>query len=285
MKSLATLIISLFLFVLSVEAQTKRFSSTQGFSFEYPGEWIVLTKEQQHTLANEYKTVLGKLGEIDFDRIAVAVFNPQNQVSPENVNVVAAPGSMPVNEDSRQQHTRMLPEQMRNMGVTVTDIVSEITTFGSKQALSLQWTMDHPRGGSIRQWQVAVPGRNRTYIITASASASKFQVYEASFKRVFESFEVDGGDLWFWHSLPRVAQYAIVGALIGIAISLLGTLFKKITGSGPDLGRNPDVTNLVNDNGSVSADGAGASAPAPVQHKAEQKPAGPTGINASGESD
>jgi hypothetical protein len=228
MKSLPVLIISLILLVLPVEAQPNRFSGTQGFSFEYPNGWVVLTKEQQRALVNEYKTVLGKLGEIDFDRITVAVFNPQNSEFPENVNVVVAPGSIPVNEDSRQKHAQTMSEGMQTAGVTVTNIVSDITKFGEKQALSLQWTMKHPALGiSIRQWQVAIPGRNQTYIITASASAANFQTYEAGFKRAFESFEVDGGSLGFWHSLPGWVQNAIWGAVIGMVISLLGLLFKN----------------------------------------------------------
>jgi hypothetical protein len=231
MKSLPILI-SLFLLAIPVEAQPNRFSSAQGFSFEYPGGWVVLTKEQQHILVNEYKTVLGKLGDINFDTMAVVVFSPQNDDYPENLNVVVTPGSIPVNEDSRQKHAQILPEQMRDAGLTVADIVGEITKFGNREALSLRMTVNHPSmGGSIRQWQVAMPGRNQTYIITASASAASFQASEEIFKRTFESFEVDGGSIWFWHSLPGVAQYAIGGAVIGMVISLLGTLFKKMMGS------------------------------------------------------
>jgi len=231
MKSLPMLIISLFLLALPVEAQPNRFSSTQGFSFAYPEGWVVLTKEQQHVLVNEYKTVLGKLGDVNFDAMAVIVFNPQNEEFPENINVIVAPGMVPVNEDSKQKHTQTMSEGMRNAGITVTDTVSEITKFGDREALSLRMTLNYPSlSRPIRQWQVALPGRNQTYIITASAGAASFQTYEGAFKRALESFEVDGGSFWFWHSLPAVAQYAIGGAVIGLVISLLGTLFKKIAG-------------------------------------------------------
>lgn len=242
MKSLAALI-ALFL-VLPGEAQPNRFSSTQGFSFEYPKGWVVVTKEQKRILIDEYKAIFEKLGKVNFDRMAVMVFNPENDEYAENVNVVVSPGRMPASEDSREKLAEMLPKQLRDAGIEATDVFSKITKFGDKQALSVHWTANYPTGvGSIRQWQVAIPGRNQTYIITASASTASFHVYEASFKIISDSFEVDGGSLGVWHSLPKWTQNALVGGVIGALIGLAGSLFKKVTGNSrgtsPDAGGSP----------------------------------------------
>ncbi len=232
MKLLHRLIMSLFLLVLTAEAQTNRFNSTQGFSFEYPQKWVVATKEQQIAASSELKSAFKQLGDINFDRIAAVVFNPADDGFIESVNVVITQGSIPVNEDSRQKHIQAVTEQLRNAGVKVTDIKSELTRFGEHQALSLQQTLNDPSGnGLIRQWQIAMPGRNQTYIITATARVENFPTYEASFKKIFESFEVDGGSLGFWHGLPGWVQNALIGAGIGALIGMLGSLFKKMSQS------------------------------------------------------
>lgn len=225
------LLTNLFLLAIYSQSQPGHFSSTRGFSFDYPKQWIVATKEQKQIMQDKSRYILAKLGDVDLNRMAVIVFDPQDDDFIESLNVVITQGKIPVNGNSRQEHARIITRQMRNAGVELKNVRSEIVSFSGRKAISVRWTIDNPlMSGSVSQWQVAMPGRNQTYILTASAGIKNFAIYESSFRMIFESFVTDGGKLGFWHSLPRSLQYAVIGGAAGAVFGALICLFKKRPG-------------------------------------------------------
>ncbi len=239
MKSQFSLIAGFLLIVLATQARAGHFSSASGFSFDYPDGWVVATKEQRQAVRERYKAVFEKMGDVDLGKMAVLVFNPENDGFAENVNVVVSAGRMPVNEDSRRKLEQAFSEQLGRAGLTPIDLRSEIVTFGRRKAISTRWIMAGLVPGVVlRQWQVAIPGRNQTYAVTASASTTTFPQYEPRFRSIFASFKADAGALGFWHGLPGIVQSAIIGGITaGIAAAIgvrLRPVFRRKAGMSGD---------------------------------------------------
>lgn len=230
--------------VLASPSAATHFSSPLGFSFDHPEGWVVATKETRQAIVEKSRSAFEKLGNVDFGNMAALLFDPCDDEFIENVNVVISPGRLPVNEESCRKLTQAISEQLRGSGVSVADQQMEIVTFGKRKAISNRWTMTGLAPGVVvRQWQVMMPGRNQTYTVTASASVASFPRYEARFRSVFDSFRPDGGGLGFWHSLPSIAQYAIIGGIGGGIAGAIGALLKRkarVAGGDKSAGQSRD---------------------------------------------
>jgi hypothetical protein len=229
MMSLPAILSSSFLVaVLTGQPAGSHFSSPLGFSFDHPQGWVVATKETRQAVVGETKVALEKLGRVDFGKMAVILFDPCDDEFIENVNVVISPGRLPISEESCRKLTQELSNQRRGSSVRVADQRVEIVTFGNRKAISNRWTMTGLTPGvAIRQWQIVMPGRTQTYTVTASASVANFPRYEARFRGIFASFKPDGGGLGVWYGLPSIAQYAIIGGIVGGIAGAIRVLFKR----------------------------------------------------------
>ena len=236
MKKFIRFIILLFLSFLPITdifnpsaVMAGHYSSIRGFSLDYPDGWVAATKEETSEMAKEVKVVFEKIKNINNDRIAVVIFDPKNDDFIEGINIIVSPGKMPLNDKLRREFTQMFSKQMEAMGLEVKKTNSKIDKIGGKKCLSLRWTMaSQAIGFDIIQWQVAFPGKNSTYILTASATSASFPIYEEKFRKTFASFNTDGGIFAFWHRMPKLAQDAIIGALIGLFFVSILRLFKKL---------------------------------------------------------
>jgi hypothetical protein len=227
---------SLLLAAAASPSATRHYSSPRGFSFDYPEPWVVAAQETQQAILDHYKPVLEKMGKVDFNRMAVLVFDPCDDGFVENLNVVVSRGRMPVNEESCRKLAQALAGQMQSGGLNPTNVRTQILVFGRRKVLSTHWTLAGLAPGvTLRQWQIAVPGANQTYIVTASATTATFPRYEARFRDIFASFQPDGGVLGLWYRIPRIVQYAIIGGIAGGIVGALRCLFKRKV---PDAGAN-----------------------------------------------
>ncbi|MCU0917830.1 MAG: hypothetical protein MUC88_25195 [Planctomycetes bacterium] len=202
--------------VAANQSPRHHFSSPQGFSFDYPAGWIVATEETRAAVMEEARPILEKLGNVDFRTVAAMVFDPCDDGFIENVNVIITPGRLPINEESRRKLSQVTAQQLRNSGIGAADERTEIVTFDERRAISTHRTVTGlVPGVTVRQWQIVLPGRNRTYTVTASATEATFPRYETHFRTILAGFRPDGGAMGLWHRLPRVAQYAIIGGIAG----------------------------------------------------------------------
>jgi hypothetical protein len=218
------------MFGLIVYAQTAKFTSLRGFSLNYPDGWVIATKEEQRQLAAQFQSVFEKLGAVDLDRMAVVVFNPQDDEFIESINVVVSPGRMPLDQNTEIELAHHLVTQFTEMGLAPSLLGTERITFGNHEAFSIRWELADPGGhGRLRQWQVAIPGRNQTYIVTCSAAASEYDRFAPLFSQTINSMEIEAGLGGLWHSLPGWVTNAIIGALIGLLYGIISSLLKKST--------------------------------------------------------
>ena len=229
MRGLKTLIFPVLCIVAQFQARGAEYTSPQGFSLEYPDSWKVASKELLKAAEHEAQPLLEKVGAVDFDQVAVIVLSPTIDKFVENVNVVVASGAPPVDEQAKREYVQGLTEQYSGMGLRPSNVKSELIEVGDRRAISVRLDAVFPgQDEPIRQWQVLVPAGRRLYVVTCSALASDFAQYEPVFSKIVHSLRSKGGLAEFWHNLPTILRYAIIGGLIGGVIGPLVLLAKKL---------------------------------------------------------
>jgi hypothetical protein len=206
------------------------FTSPRGFSITPPDGWTVASKETISQMAGVAREQLSKLGNINFDRVAVVLFNPADAVASENINVVVSPGRMPIEDsDAEQKMADALRGAYGKMGVTITRLSVTRKTFGSHKALvaDVDW---NTAGMQIRQWQVALASTGQSFIVTCTAPPPSFDSATPTFSKAIESMKYAEPEAAFFGSgLPTWARGALIGAAIGALYGLykLVASFKK----------------------------------------------------------
>ncbi len=203
-----------------------------GFSFDAPRGWIAVTPDRREMMEHAPTSVRQVLARIDLRQVEAFVVDPAEDEFHESVNVVTQPGEMPVTEYSRADLARTLPEHYENSGVSVQSMRVEIATLGKNRVLLA--ISDLRLSGTevdLRQWQVFVPGRGRTYTLTCTARKQDFAEREPIFQSVLESLTVEapagqGG------ILGGAARGALFGGAAGAVAALAFALWrwKKRTG-------------------------------------------------------
>ena len=213
--------------LVGYEVGAAEFSSLRGFALEYPDSWCVATSAQQDAITSEAGAMFNKLGNVNWNAMAVVIFNPEEDEFAESVNVVVAPGVLPLGEDAGSEIADQVVAQYSSLGIDFDLVKMERTTARGKDALSITADVEMPGfDRPLRQRQVIVPGRTQTYIVTCGAFQEDFEEYEPVFTQVVDSLQVDSGVGGVWYCLPTVIRYAIIGGLVGLAFSVVSSVFK-----------------------------------------------------------
>ncbi|MCP4370082.1 MAG: hypothetical protein GY797_18495 [Deltaproteobacteria bacterium] len=148
------------------------------------------TKEQEHTLKSEIKAALRKMGNVDLRRMAVIIIGPLDDDKIESLNVVVPPFRLDAEKADRDQLVKSVTQHYRQIGITPTNIVTAVTKYNRNRAISIQF--DVPTSTEIvHMWQVFVPGKIQTYIVTSTYGASEWKKYEPIFQSMLNSINID----------------------------------------------------------------------------------------------
>lgn len=180
--------------LLAASTQAAEFKSPQGFTIEYPDDWRVAGKEQAEAIPGEAKEALAKLGNVDFDRVAVMIFSPEADDFTEAVNVVALPGRNPeLDEAARKEFVATLTGQFKKAGWTLKgDIDSKLIKIGGQTAISVTYEVQYPSFQEpVKQWQAVVRGSKGLLFVTCWAKAADFARYLPTFEKIVGSLKID----------------------------------------------------------------------------------------------
>jgi hypothetical protein len=198
------------------------FTSPQGFSITPPDGWAVLSKGMASQMSSAVQRQFPELGSIDFDKMAVVIFNPADPIGSQNLNVVVSPGKTRIGESGAPEKlATSLRDQYGRMGVTVRSVTRKI--FGTHAALVAD-TESNLAGSPVRQWQVMLPTGSDTLIVTCTAPRSSFDDVAPTFTKAIESMQYSNFEVPAW--LRDVLIGAILGGLIGL-FKFLTPLRKK----------------------------------------------------------
>lgn len=211
--------------------EMKEFKSPQGFSFKYPADWVIATKEQTQKAGKALKSVAPNIKQVDLSRMAVAVYNPVSLEFAENLNIVITGGAIPVSTNMCSKYTAMITDGFRKTGITVSDVQASLATVAGLNVMSAHWLATWPHGRVlIRHWQVSVPHGRRTFIVTCSARDADWTRLEPLFERMVNSLRFEPDAIPSFDALPGYAKGMIIGAIIGGIIGFFVIAFKKISG-------------------------------------------------------
>jgi len=202
------------------------FTSPQGFSITPPDGWAVASKEIAGQLSRAVQEHFQKLGNIDLDKLAVVIFNPNDAEGSQNLNVVVSPHRIPIDEsDAEEKLVKMLKDQYAQIGVQIGSVAVNRKTFGTHAAL-VSDVESNFGGPPMRQWQVMLPAGSRTLIVTCSAPQASFGQAIPAFTKAIESmtYTTVTDPL---SEMPVWLREALIGALIGGAITLYRVLASR----------------------------------------------------------
>ena len=167
------------------------FKSSQGFSIRYPEGWFIATKETQDQMKSELKEALGKIGNVDWNRMAVVIVGPLDDDKIESVNVVVAPMRLDLDTLDPDRFAKTCARTLgRLLGLTPTNVSGSVAEYGGNSGVSVHLDVRTPTE-VVHQWTVFVPGRTQTYIVTCTCGETERKKYEPIFRAMLDSLRVD----------------------------------------------------------------------------------------------
>jgi hypothetical protein len=210
------------------------YSDPSGFSFEYPEGWYPVTQqslqEAKKSFPPELKQWLAQ-NRIDLSHISVMVVrNAGDQEFHENLNVVVDKQQIPVDENSLKKLSDLFTKQYSSAGVKIEDLSSRFHQIGARKAMVFELVAKYPGQDSpVRQRQFVLPGGGKTYFITFTAPAERFERTWPTFESVLYTFQAPE-PVPTGFDFGRILNKAVVGAIVGMVIGGLVAVWRLIGG-------------------------------------------------------
>lgn len=195
-----------------------------GISFRYPDTWQVASKENRQALIQELRGT-EQFRQIDLDRLEALIFNPAGTDFLENMNIGFIPGGMEVSAEEVSKGVEALGEVMTRAGMPPDNIHGSVLRLGDNAAISIEWDVSM-QGYRLHQWGIVIPGGDRSVMLTCSATAADFESVRPKFKETVVSINTNAGLIGAWHEVPKAIQWAIIGTLLGLGLTLVQMLFR-----------------------------------------------------------
>jgi len=201
---------------------TAEFKSQRGFSFTYPAHWAVATKEQTRSVGTVLKSLAANLRHVDLNRVAVLVYNPAATEFAESLNVVVTRGALPISPEACDKYAATVSEGYRQAGGSVSDVNVSFAAVAGLDALTIRFLASWPHvRPSIRHWQVSIPNKRQTFVVTCSARDGDWLRLEPVFERMLGSLRIEPDTTPSFGTLPGYAKGAIIGGIVGGMIGFL----------------------------------------------------------------
>jgi len=203
-------------------ARAAEFTSPQGFSLSYPDAWAALSKDQTDEVRKKAMSFFKNVTEASLDQVAVMIGEESAGGFAANANVVVTPGSAPLMEKTEAELRQFVTEQFSKVGLVLYDVQVEKTKVGDLDVVSSHYGLKVPSvEGTLRQWQVMVPAKRRTYILTCTSLEADQVKYQPVFTALVSSFRVTPGSWWEDLLDSDVFKYGVIGGLAGGAVAWL----------------------------------------------------------------
>jgi hypothetical protein len=212
--------------LFSIDLHADQVASSGGISISIPDNWVLMTKDQTQSIANDIKERYPQLGNIDYSKIEIYAMDTTGSDFYENLNIGITAEIPPISNEIIQKIADMMMRQNSNFGLNPILISATKESFGSNDAIAIHYEINMPTGTErFQQFMVFMPGDIATYIITFSFSASNGLASIAGVRKMLNTVQVTRSSALSWSRLPKRVQniisYSITGALIGLAIGLM----------------------------------------------------------------
>lgn len=225
------------------------YSDPSGFSFTYPDGWIPVTRaamgDIHQAIPQEMKAWISK-SNVDLNRLTVVLVRDGRDEFLENLNVVVDGQQIPVDDEMVTKLTSTFAQKYRSMGVKVDNVRGHVQKVGSRDAVVVEFQLQMPGvSDTFQEKQVLFPGGGKTYIVTCTAKANSFGLYQPIFDNVLASFQVPAlvAQGFDWN---QVVTMGLVGGVVGGLAGGLTWLLRKFSGKAkPERGSNSTFDNGI----------------------------------------
>jgi hypothetical protein len=200
--------------------ETTEFTSSEGFSFRYPADWIVVSKDKTAEVKAELKTIVAKF-KYNLDNLAVVALGPEKGDS-MNVLVRYTGGRRPeVGENAKPEVLEMVKQYTKDLGVAIPNGRVSVETFGPNKAMVARFTAN-VQDQELAILQVFMFGQWYAYTVTCTSSASNVARNEPIFAAMLSSLAIDLDA----STVPRWLLVVVIACSIGICGGLAWLLVK-----------------------------------------------------------
>lgn len=182
MRYLVSLLLPLTLLAAVPESRGGDLSSPKGFKLTYPEGWQPVADEQLGKIAKD----AGAAG-IPMPACSAMILGPAGDGVPDNVSILVLPQTLAINPTIEKS---LIDSVKMGAGGKVTDAKTQRRQVGGTTALAVAVEAEQP-GGSMRVWQIFVPGKRQLYVVTCMAPKSHWAKAWPSFKQMIDSLQID----------------------------------------------------------------------------------------------
>jgi hypothetical protein len=183
--------VALLITAVAAPSLAATYISPRGFSLEYPDRWQIASKELLDNAGEGVKDLLAKLGQVDFDKVAVAVLDPHDPQFANNLNVVISPGGEEFSKLSPDAVVDMLKKQYEQLGLSTHNMRGRWLPIGSRTLLTVDYDLLFPKAREwIHQRQYFVVSGDTVFVVTGSSLSSTFAKHRETFDSIVASIRL-----------------------------------------------------------------------------------------------
>jgi len=214
--------------VIARPAGAQEFHSPSGYSLNIPAGWQVATSTQKQALNDVAKAALRN---VDLSKVDAYIFDPADPAT--NMNVVVVPGPAPFGPAGVVEVQRMMPEQLRAMGMSVEAFDCQEVPLGSQKVLRSTWTSNAAALHGTKLWQrnYTLAGKVHAYLVTCTTPVLQASAKEGVFAGAVGSMRLDEGpqvNPGWWSRMPAAFRHGFVSGCIGGVVGAIIVVFKKM---------------------------------------------------------
>ena len=172
----------------SASAVAGTFTSTHGYTIDYPKEWQLGDSAMSAELEGEADETLSQAGSGASYGVDVVILGPAGDMFTPNLNVVVSPGTTTVAEANVGAVRLDFMALHRQQGGQLETVDAAVATVGGRDAYSLRYEATMPgRDAPLWQWVLIVPNADTTCHFTFSCLAAEGEGLLPTFEEMVRS--------------------------------------------------------------------------------------------------
>jgi hypothetical protein len=157
-------------------------TSPKGFTISYPEGWTSASKAEMDELAKNVRGICP----------SAEIYGPRREKYADSASVSILPNAIPVNDASEKRFSDLMQKVLTSTGKQLSNQKSQQIDIGGRKAISLSCEcrlpgLDEP----LRMWQLAIPGKSQTYMLSFVALKSRWADEWPAIKEIAKNFRID----------------------------------------------------------------------------------------------
>jgi hypothetical protein len=207
---------------LAAFASAGEYASPRGFSLQCPDGWIVASNDVADANRRELAADFPFLDSVDPNRTAAFLFNPANAGYAQRIGIDIVAGTVRASSENAKAALRQCQQAIDRLGGAESNASAELRQVADRATIWIRHDVRYPGQEEwLRQWQVLVPGKSRTLVVTCTALAADFGAAGPAFTGVLNSLRVEDRPGTLLSEMPALTKAVTLGAMLLCAVIIL----------------------------------------------------------------